>query len=108
MSILNGPEVRGRAAELAAADAGSLPNGDRGARPHLAWLAERSGIPVGTIQNATRDNSPQVIALNRVVDIARVLRRDGESLRDVVVAITAGDTALPSDRDLDARMGRAS
>lgn len=95
MPTLNGPEVRHRAAELVPAGYTTTADGERrNAQRHFVWLAERSGIPVGTIQNATRDNNPQGIALGKVYDIAAVIRREGEDLRDTVTAITLQDSSL--------------
>lgn len=88
MSILNGREVRRRARELAPVDTSAHLRGKREASPHIAWLAETAGIPVGTVQNSTRPRNPQVISPDKVKVIARVLQRDDETLRDVLAAIT--------------------
>lgn len=87
--FLNGHEVRHRAAELAPA-AVEPTDGKRNASPHFEWLEKMSGIPVGTLHNATRDNSPQGVSLTRVYDLAKCLRRPGEELPAVVSAILAG------------------
>ncbi len=100
MPTLNGPEVRHRAAELAPPGHATAGDGERRrAHRHFAWLSQRSGIPVGTLQNATRDHNPQGITLVRVYDIANALRRDDEKLRDVVAAITVDDVPLPDGDD---------
>ena len=93
MAILNGREVRERAAELAPRGLSHKPIGDtpRDAAPELMWLSERTGIPVGTIHNATRETNPQPVSLTRVFDLASHLSRAGEDVRDVVAAITAGE-----------------
>lgn len=100
MPILNGHEVRHRAAELYAADDdAATPDSKRGAQPHVLWLAERSGIPVGTIHNATRDHDPQALSLHRVYELATALRRTGEEVRDVFAAITSGNSEPTPDKD---------
>lgn len=93
MAILNGSEVRRRAAELAPRGLSytAPSDGIREAAPHFEWLSDRTGIPVGTIHNATRDQNPQTISLPRVFDLARHLCRSGEDLQVVVAAITADE-----------------
>jgi hypothetical protein len=93
MAILNGREVRERAAELAPRGLSHKAPGDtpRDAAPELMWLSERTGIPVGTIHNATRGTNPQPVSLTRVFDLAAHLSRAGEDVREVAAAITAGD-----------------
>lgn len=97
---LNGQEVRHRAAEMAVVGGGpaSTDLGSRNAREHILWLAEQTGIPVGTIHNATRDHSPQTISLLKVYELAAVLRRDDEDVRDTVEAITAKDDEKPEPK----------
>lgn len=89
MPVLNGHEVRHRAAELAPSAAGPHvePGRTREGRSHFVWLSQQSGIPVGTLQNATRDHNPQVVSLPRVYQLAASLSRPGEDVRDVVAAI---------------------
>lgn len=87
MAFLNGHEVRQRAAELAPQDATYKTKRD--AQPHFAWLSKRTGIPVGTIHNATRETNPQTISLQRVYALASHLCRDGEDIRAAADAITA-------------------
>lgn len=101
MAILNGPEVRRRAAELAPRGLSPKPSSDgiREAAPHFEWLSDRTGIPVGTIHNATRDANPQNISLPRVYDLARHLCRAGEELQVVVAAITGGDDQKPKPEE---------
>lgn len=72
--LLNGTEVRHRAAELAPADPDLTADGARYAQRHFMWLSEQSGIPVGTLHNATRDHRPQGIVLSRVYDVAAIVR----------------------------------
>jgi len=95
MPFLNGHEVRHRAAELSSSGGEDAASADlvgaRQAKRHILWLAEQSGIPVGTIHNATRDHSPQVISLPKVYELASTLRRDDEDVRDTVAAIVAKD-----------------
>jgi hypothetical protein len=93
MAFLNGREVRERAAELAPRGLSHRSPSDslRDAAPHITWLADRTGIPVGTLHNATRETSPQPVSQMRVFDLAAQLARAGEDVRDVAAAITAGD-----------------
>jgi hypothetical protein len=100
MAILNGREVRERAAELAPRGLSHKAPADnpRVAAPHFAWLAERTGIPVGTIHNATRETNPQPVSLTRVFDLATHLSRAGEDVREVAAAITAGDDQKPEPK----------
>lgn len=89
MAILNGSEVRHRAAELVPADFDAKGAGARDAARHLVWLAEQSGLPVGTIHNVTRDHNPQGLSLDRIYQLAAPLRRPDEGIRDAVAAILA-------------------
>lgn len=101
MSYLNGSEVRQRAAELAAdTDTDVEPSaGDRYAGHHFRWLAKRTGIPVGTLHNATRDR-PQGISLSLVFKLAVALRRADEKISDAVAAIVAED-GPPAEQPAD-------
>lgn len=93
--FLNGQEVRHRAAELAPADQSG--ETARNAARHFVWLSQQSGIPVGTIHNATRDTNPQGISLPRVYDLAAPLCRPGEDIREVVAAIALDDDKPEDD-----------
>lgn len=97
MSILNGQEVRRRAFDLAPVDTNAHLRGTREASPHIAWLAEASAIPVGTIQNVTRRRNPQSISQDKVKVIARVLQRDDETLHQAIAAVTISGTSLAGD-----------
>lgn len=89
MPTLNGPEVRLRAAEMASTVADSnVEPGTRQADDHIRWLSQRTGIPIGTLHNVTRDH-PQGISLSRVFTLAASLRRRGEKISDTVAAIVA-------------------
>lgn len=102
MALLNGHEVRHRAAELAPSvtDSNVEPSDTRNAARHIAWAAQASGIPVGTLHNATRDHNPQGISLGRVYDLAAALRRPDETdIRTVVAAIIAKDDKPETDDD---------
>lgn len=102
MALLNGHEVRHRAAELAPSVTGSNvePSETRNAAWHIAWAAQAAGIPVGTLHNATRDHNPQGISLGRVYDLAAALRRPDETdIRAVVAAIIAKDENTENDDD---------
>lgn len=100
MPFLNGHEVRLRAAEMASAVAGSSvePGGTRQADHHIRWLAQETGIPVGTLHNATREH-PQVISLSRVLTIAALLKRKDERVRDTVAAIIVEQDEDPPKKD---------
>jgi hypothetical protein len=102
--LLNGHEVRHRAAELAPRDPGDKPAEDtepaRPAARHFLWLSKQSGVPVGTIHNATRDSNPQGISMGKVYDLAAHLARTGEDIRDVVAAIVLGEDK-PEDDSAD-------
>jgi lambda repressor-like predicted transcriptional regulator len=63
----------------------------------LAQLAAETGIPHGTLRNATRDRHPQELSLPRIYDVARAL--GGDQPVDQVVAdlMTAkDDDGVPS------------
>lgn len=64
----------------------------------LAQLAAVTGIPHGTLRNATRDRKPQGLSLTRVYGVARALRDGDDPLDQVVAEITAGkdDDGVPS------------
>lgn len=99
MPLLNGHEVRHRAAELAPpiADTNAESGGVRSGRWYFLWLSVQSGIPLGTIHNATRDHNPQGISLPRVYALAEHLRRRDEDIRAVVSAIcVSADLAAAS------------
>jgi hypothetical protein len=104
--FLNGPEVRHRAAEFAPAGDDSPADSARRAQRHLAWLSDQSGIPVGTLHNATRGHNPQTISLPRVYDLAAVLRRDSEDIRDTVAAIVSAADDKPADKPEEKKADR--
>lgn len=56
-------------------------------------LANRTGIPWGSLRNAIAGTDP--LNLARVYDIGRVLRKDGEELRDVVADLLANNDGVP-------------
>lgn len=64
----------------------------------LARLAAETGIPHGTLRNATRDQHPQELSLPRIYDVARALG-DGQPLDDVVADLLAAkdDDGVPSN-----------
>lgn len=83
MPTVNGPEVRHRAAE-------------RGW--DLARLASETGIPHGTLRNATRDREPQELSLPRIYEVSRVLARPGETPRQLVDELMTGrNDGVPSN-----------
>lgn len=59
-----------------------------------AELAVRTGIPYGTLRNAVAGRDP--MRLDRIYDVARVVLREGEQVRDVVAEI------LVDNADIDA------
>jgi hypothetical protein len=52
-------------------------------------LAEATGLPFGRVRGAINGRDP--LKLMDIYDIARVLKRDDEDIRDVVAEITADD-----------------
>lgn len=97
MPYLNGHEVRRRAAEFAssATETSAEPAGTRYADHHFRWLSQQTGIPVGTLHNATREH-PQVISLSRVFRLASLLRRKDEKISETVAAIVAEEEQPPA------------
>lgn len=63
----------------------------------LAQLAAETGIPHGTLRNATRDRDPQELSLPRIYDVARALCSSETHLDQTVSEITAkDDDGVPS------------
>lgn len=100
--LLDGPEVRRRAARLAPGPSSrrtrTRETQRRPASAHLEWLANRASIPVGTIQNATRSQNPQSVSLPVVYAIAAAVRIDDETIDETFAAIVSAEEASSTKR----------
>lgn len=58
-------------------------------------LAEKTGIPWGSLRNAIAGTDP--LRLDRIYDVARVLAKEGEDLKAFVASLVGDDGGVPEN-----------